>query len=311
MTITPITPIMTIPTLQIDANAPIATWFKVGGHADRLARPVDIDQVRQCLELDPALRVLGDGANLLVDDDGVGELVVSLDRLNRVDWDLGEDLVEVGAGVNLPKFITEAVRRGRAGVEGLGGIPATMGGALVMNAGGAFGQIADVVERVTALTRQGELVVLPRASIAFGYRHSGLNGLIIVGATLRLPKGDTEALRARLKEVMAYKRDSQPMADNSAGCCFKNPTLEHDVAGAGVKGQRVSAGKLIDMAGCKGLRIGSASVSERHGNFLTADTGGKARDVILLMEEVERRVRERFGVTLHREVAVWRRTPAH
>ena len=236
--------------LQIDEDAPIATWFKVGGRADRLARPADIDQLRQCLELDPALRVLGDGANLLVDDDGVGELVVSLERMNRVDWDAGEDLVEVGAGVNLPKFITEAVRRGRAGVEGLGGIPATMGGALVMNAGGAFGQIADVVERVTALDRQGRTVVLARSQIDFGYRHSGLNHLLIVGATLRLPKGDAEALRAKLKEVMAYKRDSQPMADNSAGCCFKNPTLDRDVPGAGAKGQRVSAGKLIDMAGC-------------------------------------------------------------
>jgi UDP-N-acetylmuramate dehydrogenase len=296
--------------LQIDEDAPIATWFKVGGRADRLARPADIDQLRQCLELDPALRVLGDGANLLVDDDGVGELVVSLERMNRVDWEAGEDLVEVGAGVNLPKFITEAVRRGRAGVGGLGGIPATMGGALVMNAGGAFGQIADVVERVTALDRHGRTVVLARSQIDFGYRHSGLNHLLIVGAALRLPKGDAEALRAKLKEVMAYKRDSQPMADNSAGCCFKNPTLDRDVPGAGAKGQRVSAGKFIDMAGCKGLRIGSASVSERHGNFLTADTGGKARDVILLMEEVERRVRERFGVTLHREVAVWRRTPS-
>lgn len=293
--------------IQIEHNVPIATWFKVGGGADRLARPTSVEQVRQCLELDPNLRILGDGANLLVDDGGVGELVIQLDGLNQSEWDAEHRLLTVGAGVNLPKLITESVRLGRAGLEGLGGIPASIGGAIVMNAGGAFGQIADVVDCVFAMDRAGNELEIPRAEIDFGYRRSGLNHLVITGARLRLPEGDGEALRARLKEVMAYKKNSQPMADNSAGCCYKNPTLEHAIEGIGAAGQRVSAGKLIDLAGCKGLRIGTASVSTVHGNFLTADTGGKARDVIMLMEQVERTVRERFGVTLHREVAVWRR----
>lgn len=292
--------------IQIEHNVPIATWFKVGGGANRFARPTSIDEVRQCVELDPNLRILGDGANLLVDDDGVADLVISLDGLDRVEWDAERRLLTVGAGVNLPKLITECVRQGRAGLEGLGGIPASIGGAIVMNAGGAFGQIADVVDCVFAMDRTGRELEIPRAKIDFGYRHSGLNHLIITGARLRLPEGDSTTLRLKLKDVMAYKKNSQPMAENSAGCCYKNPTLEHAIEGIGAAGQRVSAGKLIDLAGCKGLRVGTASVSTVHGNFLTADTGGKARDVILLMEQVERTVKERFGVTLHREVAVWR-----
>ena len=298
--------------LPIELNVPIATWFKVGGGADRFARPTDADQLRQALELDPNLKVLGDGANLLVDDDGIDSLVVTLTGLNQVEWDASTGLLTVGAGVNLPKLITQTLRDGLAGLEVLGGIPASLGGALVMNAGGAFGQIADLVERVFALDRSGNTHTLERSQIDFGYRHSGLNHLIITGAQLRLtpfPLSNT-APREKLKEVMVYKKNSQPMADNSAGCCFKNPTLTQSIEGLGNAGQRVSAGKCIDLAGCKGLRIGTASVSPVHGNFLTADTGGKARDVIELIQEVERRVEARFGITLCREVVVWQRASA-
>lgn len=293
--------------LSLELLAPIPTWFKVGGRADRLARPRDAAALRACLELDSRCRILGDGANLLVDDDGVGELVVSLSAMNTVRWDAAAGLLTVGAGVNLPKLITQTVRDGLAGLEVLGGIPASIGGALVMNAGGAFGQIADVVHRVFALSRKGEEVALSRDQIDYSYRHSGLNDLLITGAELRLTPGDKVALRDRLKEVMVYKKNSQPMADNSAGCAFKNPTLASDLPGIAAAGARVSAGMLIDKAGCKGLRLGTASVSPVHGNFLTADEGGHARDAIGLMEEVQRRVHDRFGVSLEREVVVWTR----
>ncbi len=150
-------------------------------------------------------------------------------------------------------------------------------------------------------------MVLPREMIDFGYRRSGLKGLVITRVEFSLQPGDGSALRARLLEVMAYKKKSQPMKENCAGCAFKNPTLSADLAGIGAAGARVSAGMLIDKAGCKGLRMRSAEVSPLHGNFLTADTGGKARDVIELMDEVRRRVMDRFGVGLENEVVVWRR----
>lgn len=293
--------------MVIDSLASLPTWFKVGGRADRLARPRNESELRAALDIDSDLLILGDGANLLVDDDGVEQLVVSLSALDAIRWDAAAGLLTVGAGVNLPKLITRTVRDGLSGLEVLGGIPATIGGALVMNAGGAFGQIADVVHAVYALDRAGRAVVRRRDEIEFSYRHSGLNDLIITGAQLRLTPGDPSALRERLKEVMAYKKRSQPMADNSAGCAFKNPTLLTEIDGVGTSGQRVSAGMLIDRAGCKGLRLGSASVSPVHGNFLTADDGGKARDVIRLIAEVQRRVFDTFGVPLEREVVVWSR----
>ncbi|MCC6676227.1 MAG: UDP-N-acetylmuramate dehydrogenase [Phycisphaerales bacterium] len=276
-----------------------------------MATPRGPGQLAECLRVDPALRVLGDGANLLVADEGVRELVISLSAPAFTSWDIdaATGLVRVGAGANLPKLINECVRRGLAGIEGLAGIPASIGGALVMNAGGAFGQIADVVERVCAVDRAGRGVVLERDRIGFSYRHSGLNDLVLVSAELRLTPADAAAIRARQKEVMAYKSRSQPMADKSAGCVFKNPILTADLDGVGPAGQRASAGMLIDRAGCKGLKVRGAEVSPRHANFVVTHAGARAGDVIELMDTVRRRVQDRFGVALEPEVVIWRRTP--
>lgn len=301
--------------VAIERDAPIPTWFRIGGRADALARPRDVSELLACVRMEPRLRVLGDGANLLVDDDGVGELVVALDAPAFKGWeiDAARGLVRVGAGANLPKLINETVRLGLAGIETLGGIPATIGGALVMNAGGAFGQIADTVARVFALDRAGREVMLSREQIPFSYRHSGLEHLILTGAELKLTPGDPATVRDRLKEIMRYKSGSQPMAADSAGCCFKNPTLAADVPElladlpTAVAGARVSAGMLIDRAGCKGMRIGGAQVSERHANFFVTHPGATARDVQALMAAVTRRVIEAFGVMLVSEVVVWRR----
>ncbi len=150
-------------------------------------------------------------------------------------------------------------------------------------------------------------MVLERSQIDFSYRHSGLTGLIITSVELLLPPGNPAMLRGRLKDVMAYKKSSQPMAENSAGCCFKNPTLSADLKDIGAAGQRVSAGLLIDRAGCKGMRVGGAMVSPRHGNFVVTGPGAKARDVIELMELMVKRVRDAFGVTIEPEVVIWRR----
>jgi UDP-N-acetylmuramate dehydrogenase len=295
--------------MEIERGAAIPTWFGVGGGAERLARPASVEDVRRCLEMDASLRVLGDGANLLVDDDGVSELVVALTRaeMRTVSRDPATGFTVAMAGANLPKMVTEAVRLGLGGLEGLGGIPATIGGAVMMNAGGAFGQIADVVARVHGVDRRGRVVSLAREEIAFSYRHSGLQGIVITKVELDLRPGDPEALRAKLKDVMAYKKGSQPMAAKSAGCCFKNPTLKSDVEGIGAAGARVGAGMLIDRAGCKGLRVGGAEVSDWHANFFVTREGARARDVIELMSLVQKRVMDKFGVAIEPEVVVWRR----
>lgn len=292
---------------RIVENAELRTWFGVGGRADRFCTPDSAEQLAACVRADPALRVLGDGANLLVDDHGVDGLVVSLqtEAFRRVE--ISSNRVRVGAGASLPKLINTLSKRGLAGIEGLAGIPATIGGAIVMNAGGRFGEIADVVRTVHAIDRHGSMVSLERAEIDFGYRRSGLGGLIITAVELELTPDDPDQVVARQRECMRYKSESQPLSAESAGCCFKNPTLSETIEGIAEAGSRVSAGLLIDRAQCKGLRIGSAEVSVLHGNFITVDKGGSAGDVIRLMDEVARRVHDRFGVAIEREVVVWSR----
>lgn len=295
--------------LAIEADAPIRTWFGVGGRADRLAHPSDVDELSTCIQMEPNLRILGDGANLLVDDAGVEELVVALDRPAlkriRIDPDSGRALAMAGA--SLQRLVSLCARAGLGGLEGLVGIPATLGGAVVMNAGGAFGQIADRLVCVDGLDRDGRRVQIQRDRIDFGYRRSGLGDLIVTAAEFHLEPGDPGVLRERLKTTMAYKKRSQPMAERSCGCVFRNPTLDRTIDGIGRADRRVSAGLLIDRAGCKGLSIGGVCVSDRHANFFVTSPGARAGDVLALIDAVRGRVFGAFGVELETEVVVWRR----
>lgn len=295
------------PEVAIQRNAPIRTWFGVGGGAGRFAVARDERELSACLRIDPALRILGDGANLLIDDGGVEELVVSLaGDYERFEADPASGRVFAGAGVKLPRLINETVRLGLGGLEVLAGIPAQVGGALIMNAGGSFGQIADTVRAVHALDRAGRPVLLGRDEIPFAYRESGLGHLVLTGAEFALTPVDPGPLRERMLGIMAYKKNSQPLKDDSAGCVFKNPLLRAPLFGQAA-GERISAGMLIDRAGCKGLSVGGAAVSDVHANFIVTSPGARARDVIDLMEQVSRRVMAEFGVALEREVVVWQR----
>ena len=293
--------------LEIERNAPINTWFKVGGGARRLAHPQSTRQLQQCLDIDASLRLLGSGANLLVDDDGIEDLIVSLDapHWKQVEIDPRSGYVRAGAGADLARLILDCQRAGLAGLENLGGIPATLGGAIHMNAGGRFGQIADFVRTVHAFNRQGEDCEIPRHEIPFAYRESGLEGLIITGVELTLLRDDPPAIRERLIRIMQEKKISQPMGSNCAGCCFKNPTLVRNINDIGSAGQRVSAGLVIDRAGCKGMIHAGARVSLKHANFITANADAKARDVIQLIEQVRSRVADKFGIELQTEIDIW------
>ncbi len=293
--------------LQVEHDAPIRTWFRVGGSAKRLARPRDETQLRQCCELDPDLQILGSGANLLVDDAGVENLVVSLDApaFKQVDIDPKSGSVRAGAGADLARLILDCQRAGLAGLENLGGVPATVGGALRMNAGGRYGEIAQYLRSIRATDRNGQMRTIERDDIDFAYRSSGLENLILCEAEFTLTHDDPPAIRERLLSIMRDKKHSQPMGENSAGCCYKNPTLESDIDAIGAAGDRVSAGLIIDRAGCKGLAVRGAEVSRRHANFVTTRKDARARDVIELMQQVKRRVRDRFAIELEPEVVIW------
>jgi UDP-N-acetylmuramate dehydrogenase len=296
--------------VQVEADAPIgvSSWFCTGGTADFLIRPNTIaalaELIRRCRQVDTPLRIMGEGANLLVDDDGVPGIVVRLDQEpfkaieTNVDGNL--ELVRVGAGADLSRTLMTLARTGLAGLEPLMGVPASIGGAIRMNAGGAFGEIGDAVHAVACLDARGELQVYPADELRFEYRRTNIVDPVVLWAAFKVEPTDPIALRTRIKEIAAYKKRTQPLAEKSAGCMFRNPDDPSS-------GERVSAGKLIDQTGLKGLRLRSAEVSSRHANFITVDRGGKARDAIELGDLVRHRVFDACGIDLQREVVVWGR----
>lgn len=294
--------------VTLDAPLGPLTWYGVGGRADVLLRPRTIEAlstlIKRCRRSRTPLRVLGSGANLLVADEGVDGVVVRLDTPCFTSQEFtdagGIPVLRVGAGADLAKVLMETTRRGLGGLTQMAGIPATVGGAVRMNAGGAFGAIGQAVRAVTTMTRSGEVHTLPAEQITFGYRTTSIADPIILSVEFTLTPEDPIALRERVKEIFVYKKSTQPLAAHSAGCAFKNPVdPETDKV--------VSAGKLIDEAGLKGLSVGGASVSTHHANFITVTPGAKAGDVMRLMDQVRERVYERHGIELATEVIVWRR----
>lgn len=308
--------------IEVEFDAPIGTemtWYRVGGRADVLARPRSVEALcnlmRRSHESGITLRVLGSGANLLVADEGVDGVVVHLDhqvfrevstihrhRVHRagVEGRAG-DAMRVMAGKSLEQLVMSSATQGLSGIECMAGVPATIGGAIRMNAGGKYGCIGDAVVAVGCINVKGDLVVHEGSDVSFEYRRCSIIDPIILWAELGLTPDDPAKTHAKVKEIFAYKKQSQPMAANSAGCVFRNPP------GRDGSGRLVSAGQLIDRAGLKGYSIGGATISERHANFFTADPGTSADDIIALIDHSARVVAEQLGYELVREVVVWRR----
>lgn len=283
----------------VQVGVPIArmTWFRLGGCADWLVRPNSAEQlasfVARATDEGVSCRVLGAGANVLVSDAGFDGAVIRLDApvFRHVERQASE--LHVGGGVDLMPLSKDCSQKGWSGLERMAGIPATVGGAVKMNAGGRFGDFADVVRSVTVMTLRGELQTWTHEQIDFGYRRSAIGQNIVVGATLDLPDDDPARVARTFQQCFDFKMNSQPISDRSAGCIFKNP------AGA-------SAGSLIDRAGLKGTCCGSARVSDRHANFIVTDDNATASDVLRLIDIIRERVEQRFQTMLELEVDVWK-----
>ncbi len=294
---------------EVTLDAPLAkhTWFGVGGSCDALVKPrsiIALERVVTACHLEHIpVRVLGSGANLLVSDGGVDGVVLKLDLPCFAGWNFCEDgskrWVVAGGGANMTTLMNAAVRVGLDGLCPMAGIPASVGGALRMNAGGRYGAIGDVVESVTVMDVTGGTVHVSRAAMHFDYRHSNLPTGLFLECHLRLTPDDPQRLRERVLEIMEYKKTTQPLPENSAGCMFRNPLLP--------TGERISAGMLIDQAGLKGVTEGSAKVSTQHANFLCVQTGGRANDLFRLAQRVQQQVKDTHGVSLHMEVVHWQR----
>jgi len=274
------------------------TTFGVGGRCEYFIQPRTEDELRKVLEQCDGkglgVRAIGRGSNILVMDEGVPGAVVQLDPKGFGGVSICEDLVQAGAGARIRDIVAEAARHGLSGVECLVGIPGTAGGGCRMNAGGAYGDIGQTVERVKVMDSHGEAFYRERDDLAFGYRTSNVSARFILEVELRLLPDDATSIQKRMKTIWMAKKNSQPMSAATAGCAFKNP-------------RGLAAGLLIEQAGLKGASAGGVVVSHKHANYVIVKdkAHATARDVIDLIEQVRKTVKERFGVYLELEIEVW------
>lgn len=287
--------------MDLRENEPMArhTSFQIGGPARLLVRPRSEQELRQALTAAKACGVpclvIGNGSNLLVPDEGVEALVIrlggGLDAVN-----IGADgTITAGSGALLSAVAVRAQQAGLTGLEFAFGIPGSIGGAVYMNAGAYGGQISDVVESVSCLTRDGQTQMWTAAQADFAYRHSAFqsDSQVITAVRLHLMPGAPEEIRRRMEQIAASRRASQPLELPSAGSAFKRPAGGYAAA-------------LIDQAGLKGTRVGGACVSEKHAGFIVNTGGASCRDVLQLMELVRARVQARTGIELEPEIRLLR-----
>jgi UDP-N-acetylmuramate dehydrogenase len=281
----------------VKTDVPLAdwTWFRIGGPAKYFIEPRTVAElqaaVAQCRAAEVPMFVLGDGANLLVGDSGVKGAVIHLSgefaQTRKVDGG-----IRAGAGADMNKLVLHCVREGLTGMECLTGIPGSVGGCVRMNAGGAFGDIGNAVETIEVMNEAGEVFTRHRDDLAFAYRSTNITSKFILGAQFRLGEDDPQRILKQVKQIWIYKKNTQPLGHRNAGCVFKNP-------------RGMSAGALIDRAGLKGKRVGDAYVSEKHANFILADAGATASDVLKLINIIRETVYKKNEVYLELEIEVW------
>lgn len=270
------------------------TTFRIGGPADYFLLPSCSREVQGilaiCKEEGLPYFILGNGSNLLVSDAGYRGVIIHLYRnFNEIRVEGTE--IRACAGALLSGIAATARNASLTGFEFAGGIPGTIGGAVMMNAGAYGGEMKHVIKEATVLTREGEILVLPVEELAFGYRTSVVKtaGYVVLEALIHLEKGEQQAISERMKELTDQRTSKQPLEYPSAGSTFKRP-------------EGYFAGKLIMDAGLRGYRVGGAQVSEKHCGFVINAGGATAADVVQLMSDVKEKVKAEFGVSLEPEV---------
>jgi UDP-N-acetylmuramate dehydrogenase len=298
-------------TRKVRCDVPLAryTSFRIGGPADVFVEPDTLDELQAVVSVVRAeqlpLFILGGGTNLLISDNGVRGVVVKLGGgFNYTAWEEPEEpeepegskafaqvrQVRVGAGHSLGRFVREAVRKGYAGVEFAEGIPGSVGGGLLMNAGAFGGELSQVVEAIQGVDQTADIASLAGPSLGFAYRRTALPaGFIVTEILLRLRRQQADHLRAAMQQAQAKRHAGQPHGYPNAGSIFKNPAGTY-------------AGRLIEAAGLKGTVCGQAQVSQQHANFIVNTGGARAAEVKQLMEQVQRTVWATHQVWLEPEI---------
>ena len=270
------------------------TTFRIGGPADCLVYLENEEQlckIQKYLRLvDVPYTVIGNGSNLLVSDQGYAGIVLVVGKhMSRIE--VKDCYLEAEAGALMSQVAKAAKEHGLTGLEFAAGIPGTIGGGAVMNAGAYGGEMKDIVQNVTVLTREGEIRKLEKEELGFGYRASVIKdrGYVVLGAELMLVPGDKEEILARMQELKNKRVEKQPLEYPSAGSAFKRP-------------EGYFAGKLVMDAGFSGYAVGGAKVSEKHCGFLINAGGATASDVMELIRQIQAKVKEQFGVQLEPEI---------
>jgi UDP-N-acetylmuramate dehydrogenase len=282
----------------VRTNEPLAdhTWFRIGGPAKYFITPESTEQlsevVQRCRDNDVPMYVIGRGANLLIADAGVDGAVIHLsaDAFKRVVTNEGS--VTAGAGKDMGRVVLRTMHEGMSGLEALAGIPGTVGGCVRMNAGGSFGDLGSAIKRVTVMDEDGNIFDRHKEDLAFAYRSSNIGSKFILSAEFEVTDDDPYRILKQVRQIWMVKKNAQPLANRSAGCIFRNP-------------RGMSAGALIDRAGMKGQRVGGAHVSEKHANFILADEGVTAFDVLKLIDKIRDAVAKESNVLLEKEIQVW------
>jgi UDP-N-acetylmuramate dehydrogenase len=275
------------------------TSLRIGGPADVFAIPQDIPSLKNMLIILKRQGIpflpLGSGTNVLIRDEGIEGVVISLMYFRKIEIiseDEGNVNVYVEAGTPLQRLVQFSKEKGYSGIEGLAGIPGSVGGAICGNAG-AFGyEMKDVLSFVSMMDAEGYIKELRAEDIEFGYRRSSIPlDELLLGAEIVLKKDEKENVSSKIENFLKMKWESQPISEPSAGCVFKNSS-------------GLSAGRLIDEAGCKGMRVGDVEVSSVHANFFVNKGKARASDFIELMENVKSRVKETSGIELEPEIRI-------
>ena len=272
------------------------TTFRVGGPAECLVTPTTVEEISATLEYcrnnEIEYLVIGNGSNLLVKDGGVAGVVIDLSsKFNNISVD--GLTVTAQAGALLSRVARKAWAASLTGMEFAEGIPGTIGGAVYMNAGAYGGEMCQIVDKVTCLTQDGQIVTFQGEDHGFAYRHSAYmgSGMVILEASLNLTLGDSEAIKATMDDLRGRRRDKQPTDKPSAGSTFKRPANGYAAA-------------MIEQCGLKGFRVGGAEVSTKHSGFVINAGGATATDILTLMDQVADKVQEQFGVRLEPEVQI-------
>jgi UDP-N-acetylmuramate dehydrogenase len=287
---------------ELRSRVPLApfTHIKIGGHAELLVLPTceaDFVLVRRvCLDHGLPLFVLGAGSNILVPDQGLPGVVVCTHGFAGITRDQAQ--LSARAGTSLPALLKHVQGLGLAGLDTLVGIPATVGGAVAMNAGTRDGETFDHLHRLRVVFRHGEIADLDRGALHAVYRDGRLGDAWVLAATFALAPEPAEAIQARMDAALARRNATQPTAQKSLGCIFRNPPGD-------------AAGRLIEAAGLKGERCGALVVSDRHANYFLNTGGGTAAELLALLDRIQRRVLDRFGVRLLPEIRFAGRPDQH